>query len=587
MNFFWQITKKILNGNKMKPCQSIFKQNDSVITDGNLISEYFNNFYVNVGPSTAAKIPPSTTSPSIYLKGNYSDSFYAAPVTSQELEKLLLDLNNSACGWDGFEAKVIKNSYKEILEPFLHICNLSLTSGVFPRQLKIAKVVPLFKAGDPMFFSNYRPVSILPILSKILERIMYKRLLEYIEKLHILNNFQFGFRKNHSAAMALICLIDKISKAIEKGEFVLGLFLDFSKAFDTVNFEILLSKLSHYGIRGTQLNWFNSYLSDRSQFVSYNGCNSSKKTVVCGVPQGSILGPLLFLLYVNDLGYVSELIFNVMFADDTNMFMSGLNVDELATDFNCELQKVNKWIQTNKLALNIDKTNFILFRGKRLIQSTPRVFIDDKEIKQINKSKFLGVILDDCLSWIQHIDHIAKKMSKSIGILARLSKYLDSKTLVNMYYAFVYPYLHYCNEVWGHAYASHQNRLYILQKRAIRIISKFNSRLQHTAPLFMKFGILRLVDINKYIVGQFMFRVYHQSLPNIINNLFTVNSSVYEYNTRLRDAFHVPRVRSNMTKMTIGYKGVTLWNSICKQLNITCHLLTFKGRLKYYLLNQY
>ena len=138
----------------MKPWQSIFKQNDSVITDGNLISEYFNNFYVNVGPSTAAKIPPSTTSPSIYLKGNYSDSFYAAPVTSQELEKLLLDLNNSACGWDGFEAKVIKNSYKEILEPFLHICNLSLTSGVFPRQLKIAKVVPLFKAGDPMFFSN-------------------------------------------------------------------------------------------------------------------------------------------------------------------------------------------------------------------------------------------------------------------------------------------------------------------------------------------------------------------------------------------------------------------------------------------------
>ena len=196
MKKFWQVTRTLINKNASKPVQSIFKHNGIMVEDGNLIAEHFNDFFVNVGPSTASKIPKSNISPQSYLKGNYINSFYTNPVTSDELEKLLQNIKDSACGWDNLETKVIKSTCKNIIAPFLHICNLSLSKGIFPRQLKIAKVVPIYKADDPMIFTNYRPVSVFPIFSKILERIMYNRLLEYLNKHNLLHAFQFGLRKN-------------------------------------------------------------------------------------------------------------------------------------------------------------------------------------------------------------------------------------------------------------------------------------------------------------------------------------------------------------------------------------------------------
>ena len=204
--------------------------------------------------------------------------------------------------------------------PLTHIMNMSILHGVFPSELKIAKVIPLFKAGDKMVMSNYRPVSVLPLFSKILERLMYTRLLKFINENGLLYKFQFGFRESHSPNLAIIYLVDKISNALEEGDYVLGLFLDFSKAFDTVNHNILFEKLEFYGVRGTALDWFKSYLNAREQYVVFDGTESSHKHISCGVLQGSILGPLLFLLYINDLAMVSDKLFSLLFADDSNMF---------------------------------------------------------------------------------------------------------------------------------------------------------------------------------------------------------------------------------------------------------------------------
>ena len=285
---------------------------------------------------------------------------------------------------------MVKKTYSSFIEPITHILNISITEGVFPNELKIAKVIPLFKSGDTMIFSNYRPVSVLPVFSKILERLMYNRLLGFINKHKILYMYQFGFRADHSPNLALLLLVDKLSNALEKGEYVLGLFLDFSKAFDTVNHTILFTKLEHYGIRGVAMNMFKSYLSNRHQYVVYNDTKSENRVITCGVPQGSILGPLLFLLYINDLADVSSVLFSLLFADDSNMFLTGNDPNELIRIMNTEIVKVVDWLRVNKLSLNLKKTHFILFRQQQRSKITisEELIIDQVNIEMKDSTKF-------------------------------------------------------------------------------------------------------------------------------------------------------------------------------------------------------
>ena len=256
-------------------------------------------------------------------------SLFLTPASENEVKRVIANLNDGSPGKDGVTAKTLKTVSDAVATPITHLANLSFIQGVFPQDLKNALVCPIYKAKDPMVFSNYRPISLLSIFSKILERLMYHRLLEFLNKHKILNKFQFGFRNMHSTFMALITLLDNLRNALDSGNCAVGIFLDFQKTFDTVNHKILLGKLNCYGIRGIALDWFSSYLRNRSQTVVYNEQESEMKETLCGVPQGSILGPLLFLLYINDLPSVSKLFMPILFADDTNLFCNGPNLNEL------------------------------------------------------------------------------------------------------------------------------------------------------------------------------------------------------------------------------------------------------------------
>ena len=275
-----------------------------------------------MGSRLASSIPTSATSCADYLKSPNPNSFAYYPTNAAEIIDIVSNLSSKwSAGCDAIPVNIIKVSIRHIAEPLSELINKSFLTGSFPDRLKIAKVCPVFKNGDKHLFSNYMPISILSNFSKIYEKVVSKRLLSFLEAGNILVEKKYGFRHGRSAYMAIIEMVDRISAAIDNGEYPIGILIDLSKAFDTINHSILLDKLEYYGIRGFALKWFESYLYSRQQYVFLNGASSTTSHINCGVPQGSILGPLLFILYINDIAKCSEILRLILFADDTNIFL--------------------------------------------------------------------------------------------------------------------------------------------------------------------------------------------------------------------------------------------------------------------------
>jgi hypothetical protein len=357
----WKHLNSVLNRKSNKhEFPDNFSINSNRITDHKDIAEEFNNYFVNIGPKLASAIPASNAHS--LPPNNLVNSFYMEPTTPQEISSIIKSMKpKTSCGYDGISPKFIKQISDEIVSPLSHIANLSLEKGLFPSDMKISKIIPIYKNNDPTLVKNYRPISLLPAFSKIIERLVYNRLYKYISLHGILSPSQYGFQKNMSIEMAILEMQDRIIKALSNKLWCIGVFLDLSKAFDTLNHNILLSKLSYYGIRGTSLNWFHSYLENRSQFVSFIDKDSEYKKTICGVPQGSILGPLLFILYINDFSNISQDNQKILFADDTNILYTGPDINSLIPHINSSLDNIYRWFSANKLSLNVEKTNYVLF----------------------------------------------------------------------------------------------------------------------------------------------------------------------------------------------------------------------------------
>ena len=427
----WKLINKALN--KSSPTinhPTSIRHNHIDITDSQNIASLFNEYFTNVGNNTRNMIPRDkhydykATMPA----GN-DRSFFLGPVNSHDVADVIHKLKpKSSSGHDNISSNVLKQIVPYIIEVLTHIINLSLSSGTFPYDMKIAKVIPIFKSGDTAEVKNDRPISLLTSFSKILERIVYNKLMSFLECNNILYEHQYGFRPKHSTIHPLIHLMDGCAKSMNHNptQVTMAIMCDLSKAFDVINHDILLFKLERYGVRGVAKEWFTSYLTNRKQFVKIKSSHSGLCNIPCGVPQGSILGPLLFLIYINDIQYASnEKI--ISFADDTTIYMSSDNYTSLYETANATLASLFDWFCANELFLNASKTKSIIFKpsNKHGQQNNLNLHINNRIVDHVGElfteksTKFLGIHLDEHLTWKAHTNYITVKLPEYYLLLDR------------------------------------------------------------------------------------------------------------------------------------------------------------------------
>ena len=581
----------MLNKTKKKSSCKKLRKNNVLIEDKQNIANTFNDYFSEIGSELVKNLPscPKGKHFTHFMKNKSVKSMFFSPVTPKNIIDVVTNLKgNKSSGHDEIDSCVVKRCIHLITLPLSHIFNASFEHGTFPKDFKLAKVIPVYKKGDNSLCSNYRPISILSVFSKIFEKLVYNRLIAFLDKHNISYSKQFGFRQGYGTNMALIEFVNNISLAFEEKKIVLGLFLDLSKAFDSIDHDILIHKMYHYGIRGKVLNWFISYLSNRKQYVTIDNHNSQYNSLNVGVPQGSVLGPLLFLIYVNDLSCVSEILNPITFADDTNLFLTGNNLNEMYELFNSELEKVYQWFLLNKLTINLDKTNYMVFRPHNLNIDTSslNITLNDHKIPNVKFTKFLGVTIDEHLSWKYHVNDIACKISRVIGVLNRLKGFLPLHILVNLYNTMILPHITYCIIVWGKCAKYLLQRIHILQKRAIRIVTNSHF-LQSTDVLFKKLSILKINDLYTFYVACFMYKYSKDLLPPIFDNYFILNRCVNNYETRNSNNLYVPFYHYKLSRSTIRFVGPKIWNYIDIFLKQSPSLSSFKKKYKLQLIRTY
>ena len=552
-----------------------------------------NEFFSSVGQTLAASVPPANHHFSDYLPAvNSPSSFFFEPVTYMELEtEILLLPTNKSHGLYSCPVRVLKSSSSVLSLPLAHIMNNSVLTGQYPSKLKHAKIIPIFKGGDETDPSNYRPISLLSLFNRLFEKVMYNRLKSYLELNGLLYNGQYGFRENMSTQHAILDIVNSIQSNMDNKLFTCGIFLDFKKAFDTVDHSILLSKLYHYGIRGPVNEWFSSYLNGRVQTTQIDKRISSKRNVLTGVPQGSVLGPLLFVIYINDIYNSSEKLSFYLFADDTNLLYADKDLKSLESVINIELQKVCDWLNANKLTINAKKSNFVIFRPsqkKLSYQINIRIYNNasnsDTFLECKDYVKFLSVLIDKNLTWKYRIDYIASKISRVVGIISRLRHSVPLNTLIQVYRSLIFPYTHYGIAAWGQAAQVYLKKVFMLQKQALRLMF-FADNSSHAIPLFVSANVLPLNMLYFETVCSLMHDISTNSAPQNICDLFTCSSDLHSHNTRFSDAgnLYINKSRLRIQLNSFSIFGAKLWNCLKPDLR-KLRKQPFKNKIHQFLL---
>lgn len=567
----WEIVNELSGRNRAHHCIDSLKDvHGNILADSNSIATEFNSCFARMPADIAAQIVP----PNVPYRISSSNprSIFLSSVTALEVHRVISSLRTtSSSGFDNINGGCLKRVSWYVVDVLAHLINLSFREGIFPEALKFAVVVPIYKKGDKRAAENYRPISLLSIFSKIYEKLMKVRLLGFLKKYSLLPGYQYGFREGRGCEQALESFLGRVAEEMNEDRKVGALFLDVCKAFDTVNHDLLLRKLEAFGIRGIALKWFSTYLSGRRQSVRIGSVLSAAIKLLSGVPQGSILGPILFIIYIHDIHLAGLLGVPTAYADDIAITYSGKSYAEVMQAMNHDINVIKLWFDHHFMLLS-QKSNYMLFalRGEP-DQSTLKVHQGDcvsratsdscssacYEIDRVSTFKYLGVTLDQNLTWRDHIELVRKHLRVSMWHCYKIRESLPRNVLASFYYSMIQSKLQYGIPFWGAAYDCHLLGVISAQKIILRTMS-FKGRFYGSSPLFSSWNIMPLRDLYVYRT----MRLFFNRSGNRV-----LRPQVLHLGRGLREVYLVPRPRKEFYKHTFSYRAPKVANSLCELLN--------------------
>ena len=560
-------------------------------SDPHAIANGFNNFFGTIGPELASHINQSKFPSNDYasfLGPSPEETFKLFPVSIIQLLDIVKGLKNkSSAGADLISNILLKKAIPLLATPLKGLIDLSFKTGYVPHQMTLAKVVPLHKEGDKSSFNNYRPISILSTIGKVIEKVVHQQLYSYLNSQDILTPSQFGFRTNHGVEHPLLLFSERVRQSLDKGKHNVSIFIDLRKAFDTVNFTLLLAKLKHYGVTGVALLWFQNYLI-RSQYVLAGEVISDIFNLLCGIPQGTVLGPLLFLIFVNDFAFATSLM-SLLFADDCTLQGEGDDLPSLISYVNGQLHIAEKWFVANLLTLNTKKTKCMFFFSSPTppsAQAIPPITIGNDVIERVGSGlketsvRFLGILIDDELLFKEHLASLKKKLSKGLFALASSKLLTPLGVRKTIYFSLFESYLRFGALLFGCAPERDLREITLLQKKAIRHVANA-SYLAHTEPLFQSLGILKLEDLISLERSILVHKFKHNKLPEAFSHNFLLPIDEASMSRRQDPQCYLPPTNNNpLTPRSPVAKLISTWNAVpLATKSIGCHK-AFKAELK-------
>ena len=560
---FWNRIKKCYHTkNTASSTPKSFQINDKIVSDEKLITDGFCSYFTEIGKSLQRSI--FTLGDKTWKYYNHSSIqgkvnpknalFNFKLVTSKDITLIIKSLNTSTSpGYDNIPVSLLKDGMNELSKPLTNLINKCIAQSVFPSAEKKARIIPIYKSSEQKLMTNYRPISVLPVLSKVFELTVHHQLYEYLEENNLLSNVQFGFRKNRSSQHAVTLLTDHIRTHIDRGECTGAVFMDLSKAFDTVDHGCLISKLVLYGIRNIELCWFESYLFNRKQYVQFKNSSSNPQSTITGVPQGSILGPLLFVLLMNDIECGIKKCKIFLYADDAVLFASNKDSSIIEQDLNSDVIHIGSWFNDNNLVINLKegKTEFMMFGSPQKIKKSTEVKIvfNNSTVTETRTYKYLGVLFDKSLNYAAHLDKVYKKASGRIKLLSRIRCDLNPYAAEMIYKMMVAPIIYYCSNIFlGNSMLRFQK----LHERAYRIV--YHNKNEHKWLTIQN-------EMNRRCVVDVFKCLNKIRTPNVFDNYFS--RTAHGMNTRgNNNLITVPKVRTEIGKKSFSFQGTVIFNKL-------------------------